>query len=55
MSRYDHTPTDALALKARVTAAIANNPRISAGDLHKLTGLPLGKAIASVEARKAVV
>lgn len=44
-------PTDQAVLKARVAAALANNPKITPGELAQLTGLSLGLAIAAIEKR----
>jgi len=51
MNRHSYPPTDAAILKARVAAAIANNPAITARQLADLTGMPIGGAIAALEKR----
>ncbi len=51
MNRHNYTPDSASVLKARVAAALANNPRISAKQLADQTGLTLGAAIATLEKR----
>ena len=51
MNRHSYPPTDAAILKARVAAAIANNPGITARQLADLTGMPIGGAIAALEKR----
>jgi hypothetical protein len=52
MNRHNYTPDSASVLKARVAAALTNNPRITAKQLADQTGLTLGAAIAQLEGRK---
>jgi hypothetical protein len=47
------TPTPAAVMKARIAAALANNPKIKPSELAELTGLSLGAAIAELEKRAA--
>lgn len=54
MNRHTIPITNGDQLKQRVSAALANNPKITPGELVKQTGLPMGLAIASVQAGKAV-
>ena len=42
-------PTSAAIMKARIAAALANNPKITASQLAEQTGLSLGAAIAELE------
>lgn len=46
-------PTDQAVMKARVAAALANNPKITPRQLADQTGLSLGAAIAELERRAA--
>jgi DNA-binding MarR family transcriptional regulator len=46
-------PSPDAQLKARIAAALANNPRISPSQLAEQTGLTLGAAIAMLERRAA--
>jgi ribosomal protein S25 len=48
-----HTPTPDAIMKARIAAALANNPRITPSQLAEQTGLSLGAAIAVLEKRDA--
>jgi hypothetical protein len=48
-----HTPTPFAVMKARVAAALANNPAITPKQLAEQTGLSLGAAIAELEKGKA--
>ncbi len=52
MNRHAYTPDSAAVLKARVAAALQNNPRIKPSELAEITGLSLGAAIATLEGRK---
>ena len=45
------TPTSAAVMKARVAAALANDPKITPRQLAYQTGLSLGLAIAALEKR----
>lgn len=45
------TPTSDAVLKARVGAALANNPKITPRQLAEQTGMSLGLAIAALEKR----
>lgn len=46
-------PTTAAVMKARVAAALANNPAITPRQLADQTGLSLGLAIAALEKKAA--
>lgn len=46
-------PTDQAVMKARIAAALANNPKITPRQLADQTGLSLGAAIATLEKRAA--
>ncbi len=52
MNRHAYTPDIAAVIKARVAAALQNNPRITPRQLADQTGLSLGAAIATLEGRK---
>ena len=47
------SPTSDAVMKARVAAALANNPKITPRQLADQTGLSLGLAIAALEKRDA--
>jgi len=48
-----YTPTSDAVMKARVAAALANDPKITPRQLAYQTGLSLGLAIAALEKRNA--
>lgn len=53
MNRHSYPPTSDSVLKARVAAALANNPAITPKQLADQTGLSLGAAIATLEKKVA--